>query len=321
MKKLFFVVSVILCFIVAGCSNSNGNTNANNLNSPATNNSSGEVGDGVQEASTRTIETALGAVEIPADPQRIIVLSGSYAGHALFLNAPVVAVDSFTYANPRFAEYLDGVEQVSADNLEQIIELDPDLIITDDYATNIDQLNEIAPTVALTYASQTYLSRVVEVGKIVNKQAEAEAWVTDFEARAIQAGNDIRSKLGDDVTVTVIESWEKDLFLFGDNYARGTEILYDAMKLNKTEAVEALVGETGYSALSPETLPKYAGDFIIFSKSNAADNTFLDTETYKNIPAVKNNKVMTADASEFYFNDPITLEYQLQFLIDGFLGQ
>lgn len=311
MKQSLMGIVLVLCLIIAGCGGNNAN-NAGNTEAtaaPAT------------EAATTTYETAAGAVEIPTNPQRVIVLSGSYAGHALFLGAPVVAIDSFTYANPLMADYLDGVEQVSADNLEQIIELDPDLIITDDYATNIAQLNEIAPTLGLTYASQTYLTRVVELGKILNKQAEAEAWVADFEARAIQAGKDVHAKLGDDLTVTVIESYDKDLYLFGDNYARGTEILYDAMGLKRTDAVNKLVAEPGYSAISPEILPDLGGDYIVFSKSSGADNSFLDTESYKNIEAVKNNHVLTADAAQFYFNDPITLEYQLKFFIDGLLGQ
>jgi len=318
MKRTLLSLAIIFCLVLAGCgsnnansgSNSSANTGGNATQSPAS-----------TESATATYETAAGAVEIPTDPQRVVVLSGSYAGHALYLGAPVVAIDSFTYENPLMADYLKDVKQVSADNLEQIIELDPDLIITDDYATNLKQLNEIAPTLGLTYSSQTYLSRVVELGKILNKEAEATAWVADFEARAVKAGKDIRAKHGDDVTVTVIESWDKDLYLFGDNYARGTEILYDAMGLKRTDAVNKLVAEPGYSAISPEILPDLGGDFIVFSKSSAADNSFLDTESYKNIEAIKNNRVLTADAAQFYFNDPITLEYQLQFIIDGLLGQ
>lgn len=326
MKKAFWSVALVLCLVLAGCGgNVAGSVNEDAENKSASNTentASGSAGnEATGEGKTKTYETAAGSVEIPTDPQRVVVLSGSYAGHALFLGAPVVAVDSFTYANPLMKDYLDGVAQVSTDNLEQIIELDPDLIITDDYATNLKQLNEIAPTLGLTYSSQTYLNRVVELGKILNKEAEANAWVADFEARATQAGKDVRAKLGEDVTVTVIESWEKELYIFGDNYARGTEILYDAMGLKRTDAVEKLVKEAGYSAISPEVLPQLGGDYIVFSKSGAADNSFLQTESYKNIAAVKNNHVLTADAAQFYFNDPITLEYQLKFFIDGFLGQ
>ncbi|CAM4296599.1 iron-hydroxamate ABC transporter substrate-binding protein [Paenibacillus tarimensis] len=320
MKKTLWMSCVILisCVILAGCGSNNASSVASSKSNNAGNTTTNQPA--ASEAATVSYETTAGAVEIPADPQRIIVLSGSYAGHALFLGAPVIAIDSFTYENPLMADYIDGVQQVSAENLEQIIELDPDLIITDDYATNIEQLNNIAPTLGLTYSSQDYLTRVLEIGKIVNKQKEAEDWVADFKARAVKAGEEVRAKLGDDTTVTVIESWDKELYVFGDNYARGTEILYDAMGLKRSEGVEKFVAKEGYSAISPEVLPELGGDYIVFSKSAGADNSFLETETYKNIEAVKNNRVLTADAAQFYFNDPITLEYQLQFFLDGFLG-
>lgn len=334
MKRSLWGIMLIICLVIAGCGGNNGNADGsnatgNNVVEDAKDNEGSASNDPSEapseeessgEATTQTYETAAGEIEIPADPQRVVVLSGSYAGHALFLDAPVIAVDSFTYANPLMKSYLDDVVEVSADNLEQIIELDPDLIITDDYATNLDQLNGIAPTIGLTYNSQTYLSRVQELGKILNKKAEADAWVSDFSDRAKQAGEEVRAKLGDDLTVTVIESWEKELYIFGDNYARGTEILYDAMGLKRTEAVEKLVGEPGYSAISPEVLPELGGDYIVFSKSSGADNSFLETETYKNMEAVQQGRVLTADAAQFYFNDPITLEYQLEFFIDGLLG-
>ncbi|MNY78531.1 Iron(3+)-hydroxamate-binding protein FhuD precursor [compost metagenome] len=59
---------------------------------------------------------------------------------------------------------------------------------------------------------------------------------------------------------------------------------------------------------------------MIFSKNNETDNSFMETDTYKNIPAVKNNRVYEADSREFYFNDPITLDFQLDFFKKSFLG-
>jgi len=72
--------------------------------------------------------------------------------------------------------------------------------------------------------------------------------------------------------------------------------------------------------LSSEVLPDYAGDYLIISKDPDADNSFQNTETYQNIPAVQNNRVFEANAKEFYFNDPISLENQLSFFKEKFLG-
>lgn len=77
----------------------------------------------------------------------------------------------------------------------------------------------------------------------------------------------------------------------------------------------------GYYALSTEVLPEFAGDYLIVSKYSDADNSFQETDTYKNIPAVKNNRVFEVNANEFYFNDRLTLEYQLEFFREKFLGK
>lgn len=87
------------------------------------------------------------------------------------------------------------------------------------------------------------------------------------------------------------------------------------MKLKMPDKVKEMALKDGYYALSAEVLPQYAGDYVIFSKNPDADHTFQQTETYKNIPAVKNGHVFEANAKEFYFNDPLTLDYQLDFFI------
>jgi len=185
----------------------------------------------------------------------------------------------------------------------------------------LDKLKEIAPTVTYTYGKLDYLTQILEIGKLLNKEKEAEAWVNDFKQRAEKTGDEIRAKIGENATVSVFENFDKQIYVFGDNWARGTEILYQAMKLKMPEKVKETALKDGYYALSLEVLPEYAGDYIILSKNSETDNSFLDTDTYKNIPAVKNDHVFVADAQNFYFNDALTLDYQLDFFIKHFLGK
>ncbi|HAB34112.1 MAG TPA: ABC transporter substrate-binding protein, partial [Exiguobacterium sp.] len=96
--------------------------------------------------------------------------------------------------------------------------------------------------------------------------------------------------------------------------------LYQEMKLKMPDKVTKMALKDGYYALSPEVLPEYAGDYLVFSKSAEADNSFTKTDTFKNIPAVKNDHVFEVDSKEFYFNDPLTLERQLEFFKKSFLG-
>ncbi|MDY0395135.1 hypothetical protein RWE15_12785 [Virgibacillus halophilus] len=50
----------------------------------------------------------------------------------------------------------------------------------------------MAPTVTFTYGKIDYLQQHIEIGKLLNKEKEAETWVKDFKERAQQAGKDIK---------------------------------------------------------------------------------------------------------------------------------
>ncbi len=306
MKKLIFLLVLLAALFLAAC---------NSESTEETDEASAET-----TPETITYESETGPIEVPADPQRVVVLS-TYAGNAMALDVPLVGVDSWSKMNPRFEEQLADVEEVAEDDLEKIIELDPDLIIGSSTMKNIDKLNEIAPTVTYTYNNVDYLTQHLEIGKAVNKEEEAQAWIDDFKERAQTAGEEIRAEIGEDATVSVIENFDKQIYVFGDSWGRGTEILYQEMKLKMPEKVKEMALKDGYYALSQEVLPDYMGDYVIFSKDSEQDNSFQETDVYKNTEAVKNGHVFEANAKEFYFNDPLSLDHQLEFFKENFLAQ
>ncbi|MBM7583518.1 iron complex transport system substrate-binding protein [Bacillus pakistanensis] len=305
MKKLLIPFLLLLVLVISACSSGSSEGKSNSTEN--------------EKKETITYESENGPVEVPADPQRVVVLS-SFVGNVMALDVNLVGVDSWSKMNPRFEKELKNVEEVTDESLEKMIELEPDLIIGLSNIKNYDKLSEIAPTVTFTYGKVDYLTQHIEIGKLLNKEDEAKAWVDDFKKRANKAGEDIRAKIGEDTTVSVIENFDKQLYVYGDNWGRGTEILYQEFKLEMPEKVKEMALKEGYYALSLEVLPEYAGDYVILSKNKDTDNSFQETDTYKNIPAVKNNQLFEVNAKEFYFNDPITLDMQLDYFVDIFLG-
>ncbi|MFP3322876.1 iron-hydroxamate ABC transporter substrate-binding protein [Planococcus sp. SIMBA_160] len=309
MKKLLFLsITLLFMLALAACGSSEETTE--------------ETGGSEGEASgsdTIQYESENGTVEVPADPQRVVALA--YGGNVMSLDVPLAGIDAWAIDNPNYEPYLDGVEEVSEENLEKIIELDPDLIIGYSTLQNIDKLEQIAPTVTYTYGKVDYLTQHLEIGKLLNKEDEAQAYVDDFKERAQAAGEEVKAEIGEDATVSVIENFDKQLYVFGDNWGRGTEILYQEMGLNMPEKVKEMALTDGFYALSQEVLPEYMGDYVIFSKDSEQDNSFQETDLYQNTPAVKNDQVFEADAKKLYFNDPISLDYQLEFFQEKFLGQ
>jgi iron complex transport system substrate-binding protein len=306
MKKLLLPFILLAALIISAC----GTDTSKEENTAAPEEKKSE---------TITYQSENGPIEVPADPQRVILLSG-FTGNVIDLGVNVVGVDTWSKNNPTFEKEMKDVAEVSDEDLEKIIELEPDLIIGLSNIKNVDKLSEIAPTVTYTWGKVDYLTQHLEIGKLLNKEKEAIKWVDNFKKEAESAGEEIRAKIGEDATVSVMESYGKDLYVFGSNWARGTEILYQAMKLKMPEKVQEVAEEAGYFTLSAEVIPEYAGDYVILSKYSDADTSFQETETYKNIPAVKNNRVFEMNGQGASFSDPITLEKQLEFIKKSFLG-
>ncbi|WP_088825972.1 iron-hydroxamate ABC transporter substrate-binding protein [Listeria goaensis] len=304
MKKVLFSMLVILTLALAAC----GASDSDKADSKA------------NEAKTITYKSENGDIKVPANPKRVVILTG-YTGDLIQLGVPIVGADSYSFANPNFKEGLKNAKEISEENVEDIIALKPDLIIGASTSKNQDKLKKIAPLVTFTYGKNDYLEQHIEIGKVVNKEKEATDWAADFEKRAEAAGQEIKDKIGAETTISVAENFDKQLYVFGDNWGRGTEILYQAMKLKMPQTVKDAALKAGYYAVSPEELGKYTGDYMVLSKTEGQDASFMNTTTYKEIPAVKNNHVLQVKANEFYFNDALTLEFQLKTFQDYFLGK
>lgn len=303
MKKMLLPLLFLLAIVLGACSSESANK---------------KTEEEKDESATITYQSEEGPIEVPANPHRVVVVS-SFAGNVAALGVNLVGVDTWSKQNSRYDSFLKDVEEVSDENLEKIIELDPDLIIGLSTVQNLDKLKEIAPTVTFTYGKVDYLTQHLEIGKLLNKETEAQDWINDFEKRTESAGEAIKASIGENATVSVIENYDKQLYVYGNNWGRGTEILYQAMGLKMPEKVKEMALAPGYYALSLEVLPEFAGDYVILSKSADTDNSFQDTDTYKNIPAVQNNRVFEANMKEFYFNDPLTLDFQLEFFKEHFI--
>lgn len=330
MKKLLLPLLVLLFVLLSACGNNTNNSAGSNSSAPevsagtdnsssANASSSANNSAGDSSSDTITYQSESGPIEVPVHPQRVVAISG-YAGNLLALDVPLVGVDSWTKANPNFQDQLKDVAEVSDENIESILNLKPDLIIAMTDIKNADKLKQIAPLVTYTYNKVDYLTQILEIGKAVNQEQKATDWIADFKERAQTAGEEIKTNIGADSTITVLEGSSKELYTFGSGWGRGTEIIYQAMGLKMQDKVKEMTAKDGYYDLSLEVLPDYMGDYVIYSKDPTADASFQQTSTYKNIPAVKNNHVYEVDANTFYFNDALSLDYQLDFITKSLLG-
>ena len=151
-----------------------------------------------------TIEHAMGETTIPERPVRVVALDPSYVDATLLLGAELVGYAEYRQdpENP-FAPYLGDVSEETADavnvgtiaepDLEKILELEPDLIISAKVRQEAlyPQLSPIAPTVFSESTGPTWKENVVLLGTALGLQDEAEAAVAEYEERAAAVGEEI----------------------------------------------------------------------------------------------------------------------------------
>jgi iron complex transport system substrate-binding protein len=152
-KKILVSIILLLMMVVSACgtsNNKNGITTQNADDSTASKDASGTV----------TYQSENGPIEVPSNPKRIVALTN--APNVLALEGTLVGVDQWTDANPLFTNKVEGIEIVSEDELEKIIELEPDLIIAGSEMKNLEKLGKIAPTVTYTWGKLDYLAQQLD---------------------------------------------------------------------------------------------------------------------------------------------------------------
>ena len=174
MKKIVLVLTLLLSFLAVSCSK-------------------GKTAEG---NATVIYKSETGDVEVPKDPQRIVVLNGAVSGSVISLKGNIIGVDKWSKMNPMYETYLKDVKEVSDENLEQIIELNPDLIITASTDKNIEKLKKIAPTISYTYGKVDYLTQILEIGKLIGKEKEATEWMKTYKEKVTELGKGIEEKYG-----------------------------------------------------------------------------------------------------------------------------
>ncbi|MDQ0338784.1 iron complex transport system substrate-binding protein [Caldalkalibacillus uzonensis] len=276
------------------------------------------------ESETIRFMAANGEIELPQQPERIVVIADSYVGYFMALGITPVGISENALKNPYFEGKVDGIESIgdSANpSLEKILELKPDLIVTFSGTENIDQLEKIAPTAAIEYGQKDLREQLRDFGNLTGREEEAEAWIAGWEEKIAEYKPQVQEAVGDQ-TVSILQPYAKGIYAFGHNYARGGEIIYGEFELKAPEMVqkEAIDSGQGWADLSLEMLPDYAGDYIFTSAwagDDADPDVVYNSTIWKSLPAVKNNRVFKIDPVGSFYNDPVSLEEQLDFIVQS----
>lgn len=257
---------------------------------------------------TVTVTDVRGEVEIPANPKRIVDLSGNSDILSILGYKVVGTANSDAYDYTKFPSYLEetlsgakilGYSMQDTMDVEAVMNLNPDLIVISTVQEKMyDALSEIAPTVMIQLEALNWKDDVRALGKVFGKEYVANEWIANYEAKAKEAGDKIKAKYGDDTTYLSFLASGGQFFVF-DGAGFG-DVLYKDMGLAKPEGMPEQT-DISLPVVTYEGLAAIKADYI-FAIATDEDLAQLEANSiWNNLPAVKNGNVVILESSP-YFN-------------------
>lgn len=273
---------------------------------------------------TRTVQTFLGAVEVPEKIESVVVLDGRRDQDiALALDLPVVGVPradpehAYELAKPLAAAVAAAApEELFLENevnLEALAETAPDLIICheDDLQDLQTQLQAIAPVLVVAASPEdTWQEDLLMVGEATGTTAKAEQLIADYDARVGQ----IRQEFGDEIAGTKVTPFAYD----AEGTAIGggrlhSRVLQDVGAVPSKAFAQALADPENSLRSSPEqTLEAHSdADALLVAATSSADWEGAAADPlFQELPAVQAGRVVRTDRLTFQ-GGPITAMHVL----------
>ena len=270
--------------------------------------SNGTANEDKTTENTVTVTDVRGDVEIPADPQRIVDLSGNSDILSILGYDVVGTANSDAYDYTKFPSYLEetlkgaeilGYSMQDTMDVEAVMNLNPDLIVISTVQEKMyDALSEIAPTVMIQLEALNWKDDVRTLAKVFNKEDVANEWIANYENKAKEAGDKIKAEYGEDTTYLSFLASGGQFFVF-DGAGFG-DVLYNDMGLAKPEGMPEQT-DISLPVVTYEGLAAIQSDYI-FVIATDEDLAQLEANSiWNNLPAVKNGNVVVLESSP-YFN-------------------
>ncbi|OFK77607.1 ABC transporter substrate-binding protein [Staphylococcus sp. HMSC071G07] len=260
-------------------------------------------------------------VKVPKHPKGVVVLGTTYAGGLKQLDTNIVGVANIVDDSKVLKKKFKGVKKVDPEKVESVAKLKPDLIVTYNTDKNLKKLNKIAPTVAYDYQKHDYKDQHKELGKLVGKEDKAQKWIDDWDKKTKNDSKEIKDKLGQDTTVSIIKDFDKKVYALGKTYGHGSEVVYDSFGMKMPDKVEKATKKNDLAEISNEEIPEMAGDYVITPVAKGSKLSFEDKDYWKNTDAVKNGHTIKVDEGIYWLNDPYSMDYERKDLKEQLLDK
>lgn len=263
-----------------------------------------------------------GEMEIPANPERMVLLRPVDVLNAHLLDANISAVTAGVEDNTFVNEHLDDVAFIEYDDLEAVRDINPDVIVTSSQDIHSTDYEEIAKTLPLnysgellsTYRDRIYLIQLNKMGVILGEQEKAAELADGWLERMAEH----RRELSFDPAAfeaAVLVQGEDGFYLYNEYSAYGTEVMYDVLNFNMAEDVLDAIAEAPFKQFEISELKGIETDYILVNKKPGTDENALRGELSGALD-VAGERILVVPANDFITNDLISLEGQTNIILE-----
>lgn len=272
-----------------------------------------------------------GRTVLPDRPQRIVVVG--LEDTAVSLGIPICAAHlaPSSYLFPLMKD--QGIANIPINtetktvNLEAVQQAQPDLILLrDSYDRNTyNALAKIAPVVALDLQKEEITA--LAAARAVGASAKGEARLRAYYDRVKQARLAIKGAIGG-ATVAYLRVMQKEIRLYPYSANATNRFMYELLNLQPDPMVVALDRTRNNLAISLESLPDLAADYLIVSSgygTSSAGNSSAAAKHYEELqsdplwqalPAVQENHLLEVDGVIWNAHGLIAKELAIESLKD-----
>ncbi|GAA3405423.1 ABC transporter substrate-binding protein [Paenibacillus hodogayensis] len=202
------------------------------------------------------------------------------------------------YLKP-FLGNVDIIGEQGKVQIEKLLSLSPDLIVTDTNSANIyEQYSKIAPTALLDngYNAANWEEAFLATGKAFGRVDKAQQVIADYQAKKKQAIAQVAARAkGKTVMVLRVRN---DVRYYGD---ADYNWLYDEFGFSRPAVYPVTSKENHYEILSAEKLPEIDPDYILLIKDNKElFNGLKELTLWKNMKAVRSSQVYEISSDSWF---------------------
>ncbi|MFC5703325.1 ABC transporter substrate-binding protein [Cohnella faecalis] len=318
-KPLVLIISLAILIVLSACGQTSGSEKPEASPTPS---ASPTAGSSAPAADAGSSSSAAADEILKNNPNaKIASISIHITNNLLALGiTPVGSVVGGDVKDflPHVKDRLAGAAKlgvVTDPDMEAILSLKPDVIFIDSVYSGKDRakFEQIAPIIAIDMDAGTWRDHLQTIAGHVGHEAQAEAFIKNYDDKAAKVSKLIHSELGEGAKVMAIRSTAKELRVMGIKRPVGP-IMFDDLALKPANGVEKI--DKAFEVISQEVLPDFDADaiFVIISKGNEAMNNYTSLEKsalWSNLKAVKNRHVYVLDGQTWLDYSSIGQDFAL----------